>query len=78
MLFFKSWAMIVFGFAKIATGLAGAEAGCGLGAGAGRSVIASHLSFASRRRCSRTWRKSLVAVVSSVTPALKPYARQFG
>eukprot|EP00965_Chrysotila_dentata_P184360 6086100-Pleurochrysis_carterae.AAC.1 len=35
MLFFGSWAMIVFGFAKIAAGLAGAEAGCGLGAGAG-------------------------------------------
>eukprot|EP00965_Chrysotila_dentata_P137394 4544713-Pleurochrysis_carterae.AAC.1 len=35
MLFFGSWAMSVSGFAKIATGLAGAEAGCGLGAGAG-------------------------------------------
>eukprot|EP00965_Chrysotila_dentata_P169898 5608265-Pleurochrysis_carterae.AAC.1 len=46
--------MSVSGFAKIATGLAGAEAGWGLGAGAGVSVVASCISFASRRRCSRT------------------------
>eukprot|EP00965_Chrysotila_dentata_P035191 1170907-Pleurochrysis_carterae.AAC.1 len=78
MQFFGSWAMSVSGFAKVVTRLAGAKAGCGLGAGAGVSVVASRLSFTSRRRCSRTWRNSRVAVASSVTPALKTYARQFG
>eukprot|EP00965_Chrysotila_dentata_P132849 4392676-Pleurochrysis_carterae.AAC.2 len=64
--------MSVSGLAKVATGLADAEAGFGLGAGAGVSVVASRLSFTSRRRCSRTWRNSRIAVASSVTPALKP------
>eukprot|EP00965_Chrysotila_dentata_P165956 5479137-Pleurochrysis_carterae.AAC.1 len=53
-------------------GLAGAEAGCGRGAGAG--VVMSNLSFsrASRTRCLRTSRSSRDAEASSVTPASCP------
>eukprot|EP00965_Chrysotila_dentata_P097991 3240213-Pleurochrysis_carterae.AAC.1 len=51
---FGSSAVSMFDFAMVATGLAGAEAGCGLAAGAGVCVIVSRLSLVLRRRCSRT------------------------
>eukprot|EP00965_Chrysotila_dentata_P038312 1273274-Pleurochrysis_carterae.AAC.2 len=70
--------MSASGFAKVAAGLAGAEAGCGLGAGPGVSVVASRLMFIRKGAAPvATWRNSRVAVASSVTSALKTYARQF-